>query len=414
MKIRHWAISTLITVIAIHVGVSRTWIVGKGQPFSSINAALKRAINGDTIFVHKGLYKEGTVIVDKAVIMIGINGPILDGQKKYEVVSIKSSFVKFSGFTVQNSGYGTISEPGGIKIYDAHDVTVENNNVQNCFFGIYIQYGKNCIVKKNKISYTGKSENEIGNGIHCWKSDSLQIIANKINGQRDGIYFEFVTHSIIWRNISKYNIRYGLHFMFSNNDAYINNVFDSNGSGVAVMFTKKVVMYNNLFKNSKGDASYGILLKEISDAEIIGNKFVGNTSALYLDGANRMVIEKNEFIGNGWGLKIQANCMDNVITENNFKGNTFDVSTNGFLVLNTFDKNYWDKYDGYNIDKDLYGDIPYHPLSVYSVIIENNPNAMLLYRSFMVSLMERTERLIPSLTPDNFVDGKPLMKPYKL
>jgi nitrous oxidase accessory protein len=37
-----------------------------------------------------------------------------------------------------------------------------------------------------------------------------------------------------------------------------------------------------------------------------------------------------------------------------------------------------------------------------------------LYRSFMVSLMERTERLIPSLTPYNFVDNKPMMKPYNL
>jgi nitrous oxidase accessory protein NosD len=91
------------------------------------------------------------------------------------------------------------------------------------------------------------------------------------------------------------------------------------------------------------------------------------------------------FQGNGWGLKIQANCMDNVITENNFTGNTFDVSTNGSLVLNTFNNNYWDKYEGYDLDKNGIGDIPFHPLSLYSVIIENNPIAMLLYRSFMVT-----------------------------
>ncbi len=414
MKIKPNIVNLLLFTVFLQSGISKTLEVGKRQSFSTINAAMKSAMNGDSIIVHEGLYKEGNLIIDKAVYMIGLNYPVLDGQKKYEVVSITSSYVTFSGFKVQNSGYGTIKEPGGIKVYDGHHITIENNRIENCFFGIYVQYGKHCIIKNNHINFSGKSAYEIGNGIHCWKSDSLQIIANTISQHRDGIYFEFVTHSIIWRNISKYNIRYGLHFMFSNNDAYINNVFDSNGSGVAVMFTKKVVMYNNLFKNSKGDASYGILLKEISDAEIIGNKFIDNTSALYLDGANRMAINKNEFIGNGWGLKIQANCMDNVITENNFKGNTFDVSTNGFLVLNTFNKNYWDKYEGYNINKDAYGDTPYHPLSVYSVIIENNPNAMLLYRSFMVSLMERTERLIPSLTPDNFVDSTPIMKPYNL
>ena len=64
------------------------------------------------------------------------------------------------------------------------------------------------------------SEQQIGNGIHAWKSDSLIIAGNRIHGHRDGIYFEFVTHSVIWRNISEMNIRYGLHFMFPNNDAY--------------------------------------------------------------------------------------------------------------------------------------------------------------------------------------------------
>ena len=202
--------------------------------------------------------------------------------------------------------------------------------------------------------------------------------------------------------------------MFSNDDAYINNVFDSNGAGVAVMFSKKVTMYSNTFRNSTGDASYGILLKELSDAEIIGNRFENNTSALFLEGANRMIIKKNVFLGNGWGLKIQANCMDNIVTENNFQSNTFDVSTNGSLVLNTFSRNYWDRYEGYDLDKDQFGDIPFHPLSVYCVIIENNPIAMLLFRSFMVTLLEKTEKMIPSITPENFRDDSPVMKPYAL
>ncbi|MFN8338406.1 MAG: NosD domain-containing protein [Saprospiraceae bacterium] len=86
----------------------------------------------------------------------------------------------------------------------------------------------------------------------------MVTIGNQVKGHRDGIYFEFVTHSVIWRNISKQNVRYGLHFMFSNDDAYINNIFDGNGAGVAVMYTKNVTMYSNVFKNSTGDAAYGI------------------------------------------------------------------------------------------------------------------------------------------------------------
>jgi nitrous oxidase accessory protein len=33
---------------------------------------------------------------------------------------------------------------GGIKVYDASGVVIEDNVLDNNFFGIYIQYGKNC------------------------------------------------------------------------------------------------------------------------------------------------------------------------------------------------------------------------------------------------------------------------------
>jgi nitrous oxidase accessory protein len=396
------------------LAISKNIYVGPNKEIKSLRLALLNAQDGDTMYVYHHLYKEGNIVINKKIVMIGLGLPVIDGDKKYEVISIKSDSVTFRGFQVQNSGFATLNDPGGIKVYDAVGVIIENNILENNFFGIYIQYGKHIIVRNNTIKAYGTEEQQIGNGIHCWKSDSLQIIGNRIQGHRDGIYFEFVTNSIIWRNISKTNIRYGLHFMFSNHDAYIGNVFDHNGSGVAVMYTKYVTMYNNTFKNSTGDASFGILLKEISDAEIIGNKFINNTSALYLEGANRMIIKKNEFKTNGWGLKIQANCMENMVTENNFTGNTFDVSTNGSLVLNTFSHNYWDKYEGYDLDHDRFGDVPFHPLSVYSVIIENNPIAMLLFRSFMVTLLERTEKLIPSITPENFRDDNPVLKAYDL
>src|SRR5690606_1223718 len=118
------------------------------------------------------------------------------------------------------------------------------------FFGIYLSKSKNCIVKNNTLRAYGKAEHAIGNGIHCWQSSELQIIGNKIDGHRDGIYFEFVYHSVIWRNIATNNIRYGLHFMFSHNDSYISNVFRNNGAGVSVMFTRNVTMLNNTFEQN--------------------------------------------------------------------------------------------------------------------------------------------------------------------
>ena len=111
-------------------------------------------------------------------------------------------------------------------------------------------------------------------------------------------------------------------------------------------------------------------------------------------------------------MKIQASCSDNTVERNNFTGNTFDVATNGSLVLNRFIKNYWDKYEGYDLNHDGTGDVPYHPVSMYAMIIENNPIAVMFLRSFMVTLLDKTEKVIPSMTPEDFRDDSPVMKPY--
>ncbi len=388
--------------------------MGSQHAFKTIIPALKFAKHGDSVLVEKGFYKEGNIIIDKAIFFLGKDFPTIDGDRKFEVLSIKSNNVTVKGFKIQHSGYATIDDPGGIKVYDSHHVTIIDNLVYDNFFGIYIQYSKNCVIKNNKIIAFGKEEQEIGNGIHCWKSDSLQIIGNYVSGNRDGIYFEFVTNSVIWRNISVHNIRYGLHFMFSNDDAYFSNIFENNGAGVAVMYTKNVVMMNNTFKDNWGDGAYGLLLKDISDATIFNNRFINNTSAIFMDGGNRIKVEKNTFKANGWGLKIQASCMDNIIENNNFLGNTFDVSTNSTLIQNRFIANYWDKYEGYDLNKDGIGDVPYRPLSLFSVIVERNPPAMLLFRSFMVSLLDKSEKILPSLTPENFIDNTPLIYTLKL
>ena len=404
----------IILIIVPTLVKAKTIHVGRSKQFTSVKQAIEAAAPLDTIFIHAGHYKEGNIHISKPISLIGINYPVIDGEKKVEVISIHASDVVIEGLKVVRSGYATLEDPCGIKVYQCERVQILNNILDDNFFGIYLQYSKHCVVKNNRIQAYGRMEQEIGNGIHCFRSDTLQISHNSIKGHRDGIYFEFVSASVIWNNNAQNNIRYGLHFMFSNNDMYLNNRFQSNGAGVAVMFSKHVSMFNNTFIQNWGDAAYGLMLKEISDGYISGNKFLNNTSGIYMEGASRLIVEKNTFDGNGWGMKIQASCMDNLITKNNFTANTFDVSTNGSLVLNTFENNYWDKYEGYDLNRDGFGDVHFHPLSLFSVIVERNPPAMILFRSFMVNLLDRSEKLIPSLTPDNFVDKTPLMRPLSL
>jgi len=404
----------VVFVCTAFTAAAKTIKAGKHQAYASIQQAINAAVSGDTVWVEEAVYREQTIIVNKPLVLTGNNYPVLDGEYKYEIISVKASHVTIKGFKLIHSGISSLEDLAGIKIYNTSNVVISGNILLDAFFGIYVQAGNNCTIENNELKASSQTEQRSGNGIHCWKSDSLRIIGNRIYGHRDGIYFEFVTHSVIWRNISEHNIRYGLHFMFSNDDAYISNILRNNGAGVSVMFTHGVKMFNNFFEDNWGDGAFGLLMKEISDSYVMGNKFTNNTSAIFMEGASRVRVERNEFRSNGWGMKIQASCMDNTITQNNFLSNTFDVGTNGSLVLNKFDRNYWDKYEGYDLNKDNTGDVPFHPVSLFSVIVEKNPPAIMLFRSFMVSLLDKTERILPSLTPENLKDDYPCMKPLKL
>jgi len=404
----------LPTILLSTVLTARTIVVGKNQPITSIRKAIEIAKEKDTILVQPGIYKEGNIVIDKNIILLGQNYPVLDGEKKFEIFTVSGVNITIKGFQLQNCGQSAMNDYASIKVIDSKNILIADNRVINSFFGIHFSNSSFITIRHNTISGSPTSEQNTGNGIHLWKCNHALIDNNYITGHRDGIYFEFVTESIIQNNLSEKNIRYGLHFMFSNSDDYLNNTFKNNGAGVAVMYSNKVKMDGNKFEMNWGPSSYGILLKDISDSYIHNNTFYKNSVGIHMEGSSRINASKNIFKENGWAIKVQASCDDNNFYLNNFYGNSFDIATNGTMMLNKFYNNYWDKYEGYDRNKDGVGDVPYHPVSMYSMIVEQNPNSLILLRSFMVSLLDKAEKAIPSLTPENLTDDKPMIKPNKL
>jgi nitrous oxidase accessory protein len=393
---------------------ARTIVIGSQYPVRSLKQAIAIARDGDTLLLQPGTYKEGSLTLTKSLTIIGQNEPVLEGENKYEILLISGKNITVRGIHFRNSGYSALNDFASVKLVDCSHVTIENNKISHAYFAIHVSNSAFTVIRGNTITGSPLSEQLTGNGIHLWKSNNALVENNKVFGHRDGIYFEFVTFSTIRKNLSEANIRYGLHFMFSNDDTYTANTFRNNGAGVAVMYSKKVRMEDNHFERNWGPSAYGILLKDISDSYIIHNTFYKNTVGIYLEGTSRIDIRKNSFRENGWALKVQASCEDNDFSYNNFTGNSFDVATNGTMMLNKFDNNYWDKYEGYDINKDGIGDVPYHPVSMYSMITEQNPNALMLMRSFTVQLLDKAEKAIPGLTPENLVDKTPLMRSLKL
>ncbi len=392
--------------------VCKTIRVGAKEKVTEIKKAISIADQGDTILVSAGIYREGNINLQKSIIMIGEDFPVLDGENKYEILTIQANNVIVQGLKFINTGVASMHDLAAVKIIESTKVWVQNNKFENNFFGIYLANSSRCWVDNNNLQSIAQEENEIGNGIHMWKCNNMTINNNTVKGHRDGIYFEFVTNSIITSNYSEGNKRYGLHFMFSHNNEYRDNTFINNGAGVAVMYTKGVKMINNHFIHNWGASSYGLLLKDISDSFVVGNEFSENSIGIFIEGGSRIEFKENDFVRNGYAIKLQANSDDNVIERNNFQQNTFDLVTNGTLVLNKIESNYWDRYEGYDLDRDQVGDVPYRPISMYGMIVERMPTAVLLWRSFLVFLLDRAEKAIPVITPENLKDNLPSMKAY--
>jgi len=388
--------------------------VSKKGPLTSIKKAIELAKPGDSIIVEPGIYREGNIVLEKSIVLIGKNFPVLDGENRVEILTIHANYGVVSGFKFIDTGVASIQDLAAVKILESKNIIVRNNRFENTFFGIYAAGSHHITIEDNILTSDADAEHQIGNGIHLWKCDQATIRNNRMQGFRDGIYFEFVTNSYISGNHSEGNMRYGLHFMFSHDNEYKDNTFINNGAGVAVMYSRNVKMKGNTFKLNWGASAYGLLLKDISDSMVKNNRFIKNSAAVVMEGSSRISFEENEFSGNGYAVKLQASCEDNVFAKNNFNGNSFDLATNGSLVLNKIDGNYWDHYEGYDLDKNGVGDIPFRPVSLFATVMERVPVSVLLWRSFFVLTLDRAEKAIPAISPENLKDNLPLMKPYDL
>lgn len=401
----------LVLVTVVHSATAqRTIVVSPTGAFRSIGSAIRAAQPGTRIVVTAGTYREPMIVVDKPLAIVGEGWPTLDGEGQRQIMAISANGVTVRGLRFRNVGISHTEDRAAIKVVSAHDCVIEDNRIDDALFGIYLADVTTCRLAGNVIRAHAGNETASGNGIHLWSSRAITVTGNRITGHRDGIYFEFVHDSRIARNLSEGNLRYGLHFMYSDDCVYEDNTFRRNGAGVAVMYTKRVQMLGNRFEDNWGSAAYGLLLKEIYDSRIERNRFVRNTVGLLADGANRMVASHNDFIGNGWALKLDASSGNASVIANNFTGNTFDISTNSRESSATVRGNYFEEYTGYDLDRDGIGDVPHRPVRLFSILVARNEPSLILLRSLFVRVLDAAERAIPMLTPTVLTDLQPSMR----
>ncbi|GGG43101.1 nitrous oxide reductase family maturation protein NosD [Christiangramia forsetii] len=379
----------------------------------TLTEAVENARDFDTIFVKKGIYKEYNIGITKPLTIIGEENAMIDGENNGEIITIQADNVTIDGLKIVNVGTSYTTDYAAVRVVKSENFLLRNLKLEQLFFGLYLEKAKNGKIFNNTIIGDAKEEFSSGNGIQLWYCQNVEVAGNKVQGVRDGIYLEFSDEITISDNISSNNLRYGLHFMFSNHDTYVNNLFENNGAGVAVMFSKFITMKGNTFRKNWGTASFGLLLKEINDSEILNNNFEENTVGINIEGSNRVNYIHNDFKNNGWAVKVRGACYNNIFESNNFLYNSFDVSYNSRLNENNFDRNYWSNYTGYDLDRNGIGDVPYRPVKLFSYIVNRTPETIILLRSLFIDIIDFSEKVSPIFTPDNLIDEHPLLKPVR-
>ncbi|MEA1785222.1 nitrous oxide reductase family maturation protein NosD [Arenibacter sp. GZD96] len=389
---------------------AKTLIICSSCELRTIKDGIAAASDYDTLIIKKGNYTEYNIQLTKPLFLIGEDRPIIDGDGQGEIISVYADYVTVDGFHIVNVGRSYTTDYAAIRVVKSAHFSIRNNTFEKLFFGIFIEKSSQGDIINNQIVGNAENEYNSGNGIHLWYSEDIKISNNSIAKVRDGIYLEFASQITINNNKSYNNLRYGLHFMFSNDNVYQDNTFESNGAGVAVMFSKNISMLRNTFKKNWGTASFGLLLKEINDADISHNVFSENSIGINLEGSNRINFKNNDFSKNGWGIKVRGACYANTFSGNNFLYNSFDLSYNSNINDNVFHGNFWSNYTGYDLDKNGVGDVPYRPVKLFSYIVNRTPETIILLRSLFMDIIDFSEKVSPIFTPDDLMDASPQMQ----
>ncbi|MCL6493679.1 MAG: right-handed parallel beta-helix repeat-containing protein, partial [Ignavibacterium sp.] len=166
-------------------------------PADNLQSIVEKAEDGDVFIIKSGNYKVDNLKITKSIKLIGENFPIIEGNKKNEVITVTASNVTIKGLVISGAGVSFLQENAAIKLNEVSNCLIEDNILKDNFFGIYLAKSFNCVIRNNRIEAYTKTETNSGNGIHLWYSKGITIVSNQIIGHKDGIYFEFVMHSLI-------------------------------------------------------------------------------------------------------------------------------------------------------------------------------------------------------------------------
>ena len=248
----------------------------------SIQAAVNKAVAGDTLQIMPGTYVE-TVYIDKDDIsLMGVieqgNWPTLEGEGRLNDAILYSG----NGIIVENLKI-THYKGNGIMGQAGNNFEIRNNLIVDTgVYGIFPQLGKNGIIEYNVISGIADA------AIYVGMSDNIHVAHNEVFDSVAGIEIENSRHAIVENNYTHNNTGGILAFVSpglpikTTYDVIIRNNFivDNNtknfgapgstvsgipaGTGILVMAADDVIIEGNIISNNK---TAGILVTDHGHSE---------------------------------------------------------------------------------------------------------------------------------------------------
>lgn len=435
-----------VLAIAVCGGVEAKQIdVAKGE---SVQAAIDKAEPGDIVRLAAGRH-EGSVVIDQAIELTGEPGAVLDGFGVGNAITINSPSATVRGLEVRGSGENMPELNAGIFVSrTATGARVEDNRLIDNLYGIYLHGAADSIASGNEvIGRRNVRMTQTGSGISIWNAPGAKVIGNVIRYGRDGIYTNASRKNVFRGNLME-NVRFAVHYMYTNNSEVIDNVSRNNSVGFAIMYTNRLKVMNNL---SDGDRDHGLLFNYANSSVISGNRVIGRMQSIdrWLDAglqrgehglpaddeaaapageATRLGPEKCVFIYNANKNKFTGNSFENCSIGIHFtagsegnamSGNAFINNRNQVKYVGTRDLdwsvdgrgNYWSDNPAFDLNGDGIADNPYRPNDLIDKVLWTAPQAKILINSPAVETIRWAQTQFPALLPGGVVDSHPLMKP---
>ncbi len=406
---------TVAALIALLQIQSVTITVGLEGEHATISAALAAARTGDTVRVTPGIYHEHLVI-ERPVVLVGEPGAIIEGDGRGVVLLVRAR-ATVRGFTIRGSGSAQYREHAGILASNAHGLVVEDNRLEEVLFGVYVKQTDSVVIRRNDIVGKNLSAPLRGDGIRLWYSHHGQVTGNRVSRARDVVIW--FSNGTVVRDNSVRDGRYGLHYMYSDDNVFERNEFIGNQVGAFIMYSQNITFRDNLFATARGTTGRGLGFKDADRITAEGNTLVKNAVGISIDNSPntagvRNIFRRNLIAYNDVAVALLPSVHSNVFVDNAFVDNVQPVSVSGggTALANQWSRNYWSEYAGFDTDADGIGDVPFVFERLSDDILAKHDGLQVLNLSLALTVLNTLSRVLPFLAPQPVVvDSSPRVDP---